>query len=337
MLSKRGETMAGFADVLGHEQTIAHMKKAIELGKVSHAYIINGEKGSGKKLLAGIFAQTLQCEKKGTEPCMQCQSCHQAVSMNQPDIIRVTHEKPNTISVEDIRGQLNGDIQIKPYSSPYKIYIVDEAEKLSPQAQNALLKTIEEPPEYAVILFLTNTLDVLLQTVRSRCIIMNLRSVDTKLIQQYLMQKYQLPDYQARVCAAYAQGNVGKAIMMATSEHFREMQDFLLRLLKRVDDMEVYEIVAAIHDMTTYKMDIRDLIDLMMVWYRDVLILKATEDINQLVYQDEHKYLQKKATTSSYEGLNNIMEALEKAKVRLNDNVNFEITMEMLLLTIKEN
>ena len=133
------------------------------------------------------------------------------------------------------------------------------------------------------------------------------------------------------------QSNVGKAIMMATSEHFREMQDFLLRLLKRVDDMEVYEIVAAIHDMTAYKMDIRDLIDLMMVWYRDVLILKATEDINQLVYQDEHKYLQKKAITSSYEGLNNIMEALEKAKIRLNANVNFDITMEMLLLTIKEN
>ena len=105
--------------------------------------------------------------------------------------------------------------------------------------------------------------------------------------------------------------------MMATSEHFREMQDFLLRLLKRVDDMEVYEIVAAIHDMTTYKMDIRDLIDLMMVWYRDVLILKATEDINQLVYQDEHKYLQKKATTSSYEGLNNIMEALELSLIHI--------------------
>ena len=84
--------MAGFADVLGHEQTIAHMKKAIELGKVSHAYIINGEKGSGKKLLAGIFAQTLQCQEKGTEPCMHCQSCLQAQSMNQPDIIRVTHE-----------------------------------------------------------------------------------------------------------------------------------------------------------------------------------------------------------------------------------------------------
>ena len=329
--------MAGFKDIIGHEQIIEHLQNAITMDKVSHAYIINGPDKSGKMMLAEAFAAALQCERGGNEPCMECHSCKQAAGRNQPDILYVRHEKPNTISVDDIRTQLNNDIVIKPYSSKYKVYIIDEAEKMTVQAQNALLKTIEEPPEYAVILFLTNTLDVLLQTVRSRCIIMNLRSVDTKLIQQYLMQKYQLPDYQARVCAAYAQGNVGKAIMMATSEHFREMQDFLLRLLKRVDDMEVYEIVAAIHDMTAYKMDIRDLIDLMMVWYRDVLILKATEDINQLVYQDEHKYLQKKATTSSYEGLNNIMEALEKAKVRLNANVNFDITMEMLLLTIKEN
>ena len=329
--------MLVFKDILGHEQIKEHFKNAVETGKVSHAYILSGEAGMGRKSLANAFALSLLCEKGKPEPCMQCHACRQVLSGNHPDLIYVTHEKPASIGVDEIREQINNTIMIRPYSSYYKIYIVDEAEKMTVQAQNALLKTIEEPPEYAVILFLTNTLDVLLQTVRSRCIIMNLRSVDTKLIQQYLMQKYQLPDYQARVCAAYAQGNVGKAIMMATSEHFREMQDFLLRLLKRVDDMEVYEIVAAIHDMTTYKMDIRDLIDLMMVWYRDVLILKATEDINQLVYQDEHKYLQKKATTSSYEGLNNIMEALEKAKVRLNANVNFDITMEMLLLTIKEN
>ena len=308
--------MTGFGDIIGHEQIIEHFRSALKNHQVSHAYILNGENGSGKNMLAKAFAKALVCEAGYGDSCNMCRACHQFDSGNHPDVKWITHEKANSIGV---------------------VYIIDEAEKMTVQAQNALLKTIEEPPEYAVILFLTNTLDVLLQTVRSRCIIMNLRSVDTKLIQQYLMQKYQLPDYQARVCAAYAQGNVGKAIMMATSEHFREMQDFLLRLLKRVDDMEVYEIVAAIHDMTTYKMDIRDLIDLMMVWYRDVLILKATEDINQLVYQDEHKYLQKKATTSSYEGLNNIMEALEKAKVRLNANVNFDITMEMLLLTIKEN
>ena len=122
--------MARFADVLGHEQTITHLKHAIQFHKVSHACIINGEKGSGKKLLAGIFAQTLQCKKGGLEPCMECQSCKQSVSQNQPDIIRITHEKPGTISVEDIRQQLNGDILIKPYSSLYKSILLTRQRNL---------------------------------------------------------------------------------------------------------------------------------------------------------------------------------------------------------------
>ena len=329
--------MSSFKDVVGHKNIIKYIESAVQADAVSHAYILNGERGSGKKLLANLFAMSLQCQDRDEngEACGKCQSCKQALHGNQPDIVRVSHEKPTTISVDDIRQQVNNDIVIKPYSSKYKIYIIPEADLMSVQAQNALLKTIEEPPEYAVIMLLTENAEVLLPTIRSRCVMMKLRNIKDQLVKKYLMEQMEIPDYKADVCVAFAQGNMGRAIMLATSEHFREMQDFLLRLLKRVDDMEVYEIVAAIHDMTTYKMDIKDLIDLMMVWYRDVLILKATEDINQLVYQDEHKYLQKKATTSSYEGLNNIMEALEKAKVRLNANVNFDITMELMLLALK--
>lgn len=329
--------MTGFSDIIGHEQIIEHFKSALKNRQVSHAYILNGENGSGKNMLAKAFAKALECQAGYGDACNMCRSCHQFDSGNHPDIKWLRHEKAASIGVDDVREQINKDVVIKPYSSEYKVYIIDEAEKLTTQAQNALLKTIEEPPAYAVIIFLTNMLEALLPTIRSRCIIMNLRSVDTKRIQQYLMQKYQIPDYQARICAAYAQGNTGKAVMMATSEHFREMQEFLLRLLKRIDDMEVYEIVRTIHDMSVYKVDVRDLIDLMMVWYRDVLVLKATNDVNEVVFQDEFRYLQKKAITSSYQGLNEIMEALEKAKVRLNANVNFDITMEMLLLTIKEN
>ena len=138
--------MAGFSDILGNEQIIEHLQNAIRMGKVSHAYILNAPESSGKRLIAEAFAATLQCEEKGTEPCGMCHSCKQAVSHNHPDIIYVRHEKPNTISVDDIRVQINQDIAVKPYSSPYKIYIVDEAEKMNVQAQNALLKTIEEPP-----------------------------------------------------------------------------------------------------------------------------------------------------------------------------------------------
>ena len=159
--------MAGFSEILGHEQIIEHLQNAIKLQKVSHAYILDGEEGAGKKLLARAFAQTLQCERGGVDPCGECHSCKQAQSGNQPDIIEVTHEKPASIGVEDIRGQLCSDIQIKPYSSPYKIYIVDEAEKMTVQAQNALLKTIEEPPAYGVIMLLTTNADAFLPTILS--------------------------------------------------------------------------------------------------------------------------------------------------------------------------
>ena len=125
--------MAGFSDIIGHEQIIGHLKNAIALDKVSHAYIFNGPKLSGKMMLAEAFAMALQCEGEGTgtRPCLLCRSCKQAVDHNQPDIIYVSHEKPNTIGVDDIRTQINNDIVIKPYSSRYKVYIVDEAEKMN--------------------------------------------------------------------------------------------------------------------------------------------------------------------------------------------------------------
>ena len=181
--------MAGFKDIVGNEQIIEHLQNAISMGKVSHAYIINGPQLSGKMMIAEAFARALQCEKEGTDGCGECKSCHQADDHNHPDIIYVSHEKPNNISVDDIRTQLNNDIVIKPYSSKYKIYIVDEAEKMNQQAQNALLKTIEEPPSYAVIMLLTTNADSFLQTIRSRCITLNMKSVKDEVIKAYLMNE----------------------------------------------------------------------------------------------------------------------------------------------------
>lgn len=313
------------------------MKHAIEMDKVSHAYIISGEKGSGKKLLADLFAQTLQCERKGTEPCMECQSCKQALSLNQPDIIRVIHEKPNTISVEDIRTQINGDIMIRPYSSPYKIYIVDEAEKLSVQAQNALLKTIEEPPVYAVLLLLTTNAGMLLQTIRSRCVILELKPVSSPMVKNYLMEQLEVPEYHADICTAFAQGNVGKAKRLALSDSFSEMLEHALHLVKYIHDMEVVDMISDLKRINTYKMEINDYLDLLTVWYRDVLMFKATRDADSLIFSHELISIREKAQKSSYEGLECIIKSLEKAKIRLNANVNFDMALELLLLTMKEN
>ena len=249
----------------------------------------------------------------------------------------VTHEKPASIGVEDIRGQLCGDIQIKPYSSPYKIYIVDEAEKMTVQAQNALLKTIEEPPAYGVIMLLTTNADAFLPTILSRCVTLKLRPVKNEIIKPYLMEKYHIPDYQAEVCTAFARGNVGKAERLAQSEQFAELKSHLIHLLRHLRDMEIYELTEAVRSASEYKTEINDYLDLMALWFRDVLLFKATRQIDGLVFAEEINDISAQAQKSSYEGLERILKALEKAKVRLKANVNFELTMELLMLTIKEN
>lgn len=329
--------MPGFKDIIGHRQVVKHLQSAIEGHKVSHAYIVHGEKGAGKTILAEAFATTLQCESGGTEPCMECHSCRQALSKNQPDIIYVTHEKPNTISVEDIRTQLNGTIDIRPYSSPYKIYIVEEADKMNQQAQNALLKTIEEPPEYAVILLLVSNISSLLPTILSRCVTLKLGTVEDSLIKNYLMEKLHLPDYSADVCVAFAGGYLGKAIRLASNEDFNEMKKEMLSLLKNLSQMELNELVRRVKGLQDYKLRMDDFFDILTVWFRDVLLFKATNDRNSIIFKDEAGGIVKQASISGYDGIEKILEAVEKAKMRLKANVNFELTLELLLMTIKEN
>ncbi len=329
--------MAGFSGIIGHEQIIEHLQNAIRMDRVSHAYILDGEAGSGKKLLAFAFAQTLQCEQGGTEACGKCRSCMQAESGNQPDIIRVVHEKKGSIGVEDIRAQLCGDILIRPYGSPRKIYIVDEAEKMTVQAQNALLKTLEEPPPYGVILLLTDNLEAFLPTILSRCVTLRLRPVKDEQIRKYLMEELHIPDYQAEVCATFARGNVGKAMRLAKSDRFAELKSRVLRLLRRIHALDLSEITEAVQAATEGREDMDDYFDLMLFWYRDVLVFKATRQIDGLVFPDEINYISAQASRSSYEGLEHILNAIEKARMRLKANVSLELTLELLMLTIKEN
>ena len=329
--------MGSFKDVVGHKDIINYIRSAVTENKVSHAYILNGERGAGKKMLASLFAMTLLCEKQGPEPCNECHSCRQANSGNHPDIIRVTHEKPNTISVDDIRRQVNDDIQIKPYQGPWKIYIIAEADLMTVQAQNALLKTIEEPPAYAVIFLLTENAEALLPTITSRCVMLKLRNIKDTLIRKYLMEQLHVPDYRADMCTAFAQGNMGRAIMLANSEHFNEIREEAVQLLKYINEMDISEISKAVKRITAYKLEITDYLDIIMIWYRDVLLYKATKEVDKVVFRDQIDAIRERAKKSSYEGIELILESLEKAKTRLKANVNFDLVMELLFLTIKEN
>lgn len=330
--------MPKFSDIVGQDIIKEHLKNAIRTGKLGHAYIINGERNCGKEFLAKALAQTILCENpENEEACGECHSCLQASGDNHPDIIFVSHEKPNSIGVDDIREQINGTVDIAPYQSEKKIYIVNDAELMTVQAQNALLKTLEEPPAHVIIILLTANTDAFLQTILSRCVLLDFKPVRDELIQDFLMETMHIPDYKAQICAAFARGNVGKARLLAKSEEFDKVKDEALGLLKNIDDMEINEIVAAIKKIQEYKLDVNDYLDIFGIWYRDMLLFKATHDANGIVFREEIQSIIHAADRSTYEGIEIILDALDKCKARLKANVNFELSMELLLLTIKEN
>lgn len=329
--------MLGFNDILGHEQIKEHFRNAVQTGKISHAYILSGEAGMGCKSLANAFALELLCEKGLPDPCMACHACKQVLSGNHPDLIYVTHEKPASIGVDDIREQINDTIMVRPYSSYYKVYIVDEAEKMTVQAQNALLKTIEEPPSYAVILLLTTNQDAFLPTILSRCVQLKLKPLRDEVVREYLVQSLGVEESQAEIYAAFARGNLGKAIHLAESEEFRVMYDALILMLKHLKDADISELLEYIRKLKEENLDIRGCLDFMQMWYRDVLMYKITKDINLLIFKDEFSTIKAMSTVSGYDGLERILQAIEKARVRLDANVNMELVMELMFLTMKEN
>lgn len=345
--------MADFADIIGQKQMIDHLQNALRTGKASHAYIITGEKESGKEFIARIFAKTLMCSDRHEdygliEPCHKCHSCIQADSASNPDIITVTHEKPNTISVDEIRA-ICDDVVIKPYVGPYKIYIFPDGEKMNIQAQNALLKTLEEPPSYVVMLILTDNLDVFLPTILSRCVVLPMKPAPDEDIKHFLMKEYHTPDYRADLCVSFARGNVGKAILLSQNEDFERMRKQTFSLLQKVSRKELHEILDLVKEIETpqdesgnaenvdKKEVISDFLDMLLFFFRDVLVYKATESDGGLIFAGDLSYIRDTAEKCTFEGLNSIVELISKTRRRIQVNVNPDIAVEMLMIGIKDN
>lgn len=325
----------GFREILGNDRIKEHFRRAIESHKVSHAYILTGEAGMGRKSIANAFAMTLLCEKGGSEPCMCCHSCKQVMAGTHQDLIYVRHEKPNLISVDEIRKQVNDTVAMRPFSSYYKIYIIDEAEKMNPQAQNALLKTIEEPPAYVVLILIAKNQDAFLPTILSRCIKLELKPLKNFTVKSYLTQTLGTPEKEAEIYAAFARGNLGKAIHLAESEEFKDIFQKTMALIRNVGTMDISMLLDCVREMKEQKLDLYEVLDLLQLWYRDVLMFKVTKDMNLLIFRDEYRLINEMGQNTDYAGLEQILTAVDTARARLSANVNPELVMELLLLTMK--
>ena len=334
--------MADINDILGNERVKEHFIAAVHHKKISHAYIIEGDKGSGKKMLAAVFSKILQCEtRQKTEEeraCNQCESCIQMENKDHPDVIWVSHEKAGVISVGEIREQVVNTVDIMPYKGPYKIYIIDEAEKMNVAAQNAILKTIEEPPEYAIIFLLTTNRGAFLDTILSRCILLETKPVSGKMIKRYLGERYKIPEEEAEFAAGFSLGNIGKAEAIISSEEFQDLKELTLSILRYIHEIESYEIADKVKEYKKYKNRIEDFFDIFLMWFRDIMLLKADNSVNaeaakkKIIFKNEYAYLKKQVDKLDLEAIDYVIGKIHRARVRIKSNVNFDATLELLIV-----
>ena len=380
--------MRKFSDIIGQKAIIEHLYNALRTGSISHAYILSGDAGSGRKTIASIFAAALQCEdlqeeeteepeqpaigtaaaggktsagaigtagaggkaapgapgagrqpaprmrkRKLLEPCGRCLSCIQAQSGNQPDIITVSHEKPNSIGVGEIR-RMRADLQIKPYSNARKVYIVPDAEKLTIPAQNALLKTLEEPPEYAVIILIANGLSAFLPTILSRCVVLQTRAVEEAQIARLLQREKELPEDQAMILARFAGGNPGQALLLTDDKEFLELRDKTVDFLAHLSRADAVRISEFASDIDAGRRD--EVLSFVLMWFRDVLLYHSTQNSENLIFQEDIQYIIEAAGMLGYERLGRILDEIDTASRRLRSNVAADSVFEIMFLKIRQ-
>lgn len=329
----------GFDNIIGNELIKDQLKNAIRTGTVSHSYMISGEKGMGKKMLAEAFLLELFCTEQDEDrrPCLHCPECKKILSGNHPDVIYINHEKPGLISVDEVREQLLDTIDIKPYEGRYKVYVMPDADKMNIQAQNAILKTLEEPPAYAVILLLVNDDKKLIDTIRSRVIRESLRPLTDDVISEYLKEHFDISSDKTDICVAFSKGNLGRAIELCQSETFTEWYQRVMKILKNLRQMDITDMHIEISKLLAECPEPMEALDLLELWYRDLMMFMVTKNINKLVFRGERKTLMNAASLSSYDGVQEIMSSIEVSRQRLAASVNPELTFELLLLKMKEN
>ena len=319
--------------ILGNEKIRHHLRESIIKKSISHAYILAGDKGIGKSKIAREFAMELICEKH--TGCGECPACRQFLADAYPDFFYMDADGKESIGIDRIRENIVNDVSIRPYHGKVKIYIIDEADKMTVGAQNALLKTIEEPPEYVVILLLVRNMSLLLETIRSRCIKLLLSAVSNDRIKSWLVEKGISEDV-ATVVASYSNGAPGIAKVMAESEDFAGMYNQNVEFLKKISEASINDILLFIEELKKRTGGFRDFTNFLRLWYRDICILKLTKKMDNLVFIREEGIILRLSREYTLKKINSIIDLIDETETRLNSNVSGDTVMELLFIGLRK-
>lgn len=254
-----------------HESIMEKLIDNARQNKNANTYIFEGAKGLCRHNAARLFAQSLVCENTDNAPCTTCAACVEAKARTHPDIIYVTPEKDKaTLGIKPIRAMIAESL-IKPFYKKHKVFIIDDGDILTPEAQNAFLKVIEEPPEYAIFIIVCTNSELLLQTVRSRSVIITFNAVSDDIVRKYITEKY--PDEpRIEFLVKFCSGIPKAADNIIDNEEFESLRDEALSLTPKFltsNKLHAYDVAAA---FDKNKSDAQLIYDMILMYIRDALV-----------------------------------------------------------------
>ena len=322
-----------FNDIIDQQAVVTILKEELESRRISHAYLFTGQEGIGKKTLAFEFAKALLCKQKQQDSCNECKDCKKIDHSNHPDVKFIkTEEDSNNIKIDQIR-ELQREIVYKPYETNWKVYIIDEADNMTLEAANSLLKTLEEPPDYAIIILLAEEMSQLLPTVISRCQEIRLKNISREMIKAYLVE-HGIKENKAGLYSRMAKGSLGLALELTNDEEFlnyrREVLDFLVEL----PGANTVDIFNKIEEMEKILSSGFPFFNLISSWYRDIIINKKGNQ-NQVVNYDYLEDITKQVEKYDIKELLAIIKLINKYESYIERNVRKGLTLQVLLLKIR--
>ena len=324
-----------FSKIYGHETVKKSLQTAITNDRITNAYVFEGIEGVGKKLCAKIFAKALVCESD-TPPCGACPMCIQAKAGTIPDIITLTKDKDKaSIGVDNVREQIIAEVYLKPRNAKRKIFLINNGDELSTEAQNALLKVLEEPPAYVTFIICVTAKEKLLQTVLSRSRTVTFFPVAKSEVVKYLKENCSADEEQAQFIASLSQGSIGRALALfensSRSERMQKAVTTLMNLKK--NSLRIREMVEF---LTEEKENVAEIFECMCTFLRDCVMVKTNME-NSVIFFDKLSDMRVFTQGISKKMLISAFDKIKDLEIKLKQNLNFNAAVSETVMRIWED
>lgn len=327
-----------FEGVAGNHAVKEYFKNAFAHRNIASSYMITGEEGTGQEVLGYEISYALLCEGETNKPCGVCKNCRIARKRNHPDLIVSQAKDKSSIGVDVIREEIEDTVAIKPLASNRKVYLIVDADKMTVQAQNSLLKTLEEPPAYAVFLLTTAHEKKLLPTVHSRCVRLETSILDDEELKNLLQMKYSLKEEELNPILSLSFGKIEQAFRLAENEDVLKSCKELPKLISDLETGMLHSLLVRMNEMAETGVEYAEVLGWMKLWYRDVLVYLTTQDTSRLVFKAfDDEIIKEGAAFRDSSSILQILEAIEDANNRLRASVGKETVLEVLREVVRTN